>query len=179
MGDNAEVGSADIYLKRLVLGLSVAVVVLLAGMALYSLFTQVNNDEPAAEAEEIAIDDDPNSPAVTNQTERVQIGDLEFPLSIACVIDRPNLLERQTSTGADEVHLVEIHNQGQIEADYLVTARLTTDEGTSVDALARVSALRPGEVREVVLLADADVSDVRSCAITGIQSERRVLLSNG
>lgn len=167
VGDNAEVGSADIYLKRLVLGLSMAVVALLAGIAVYSLFSQPEDPEPVAEAE--IIDDDPSSPARSNPGGPLQVGDLEFPLSIGCAVDSSN----------DGVYLVTIHNQGQIQTDYLVSALLTSGDGSSVEALARVDALRAGEVREVVLLAEGQPQDVQTCAITAVQSDRRVLLSNG
>lgn len=169
VGNNARVGSADMYLKRIVLGLSVVVVLLLAGLAISSIFNRTETQEPAAEVQPEVIDDDPNSPDIVFPGNRIEVGDLEFPLSISCV----------TGTGGGDVHLIVIENQGALNANYLVTAELVDNDGSSVDAMARVDELRAGERREVVLLADSLPNAASACTITGVQSDRRVLLNNG
>ncbi len=173
------VGSADIYLKRLVLGLSVAVVALLAGMALYSLLSDPDEPDELEVAE--PIDDDPAAPGRAYPGQRFEIGDLEFPLTVGCVSDRESEPGRQVSAEeqADDVYLVVIHNRGLSATDYVVSAELTANDGSSVTALAKIDQLRADEEREVVLLPDQDIADISSCSITGVQSDRRVLLSSG
>lgn len=161
--DTERVNSVDTYMKRAVLGLSSALVLLLAGVA---VFTLLSNDEPQI-SPDLTVGTEPEAPEVVFPGSRLQIGDNEFPLSIGCIQDRTD----------DEVFLVVIQNQGAAETDYLVSARLIADDGTSVDAMARADDLRPGEEREIVLLPDDDIDNPDECVIKAVQGDRRVLIS--
>ncbi len=163
VGDNGGVGSADLYLKRTVLGLSVALVLLLAGIAVYSL---LSTDEPVIDPE-LTVQSEPEAPGPIFPGERMQIGDAEFPMSIGCVQDRSD----------DDVFLIIIENQGATATDYLISAELRGDDGSSVEALARADDLRAGEEREVVLLPDDPIDNPSECVINAVEGDRRVLLS--
>lgn len=156
--------SADLYLKRSVLGLSVALVVLLGVVALYSLL----GDEEATPVTD-RVSDEPESPQRAYPGELLAIDDLESPLTIGCL---------EAVTG-DDVFVISITNRGLMTVDYLVQARLTADDGPPVEALADVAGLLPGEVREVVLLPEDPIPGATDCEITVIQSERRTLLADG
>ncbi|MGI9597926.1 MAG: hypothetical protein ACR2QK_17305 [Acidimicrobiales bacterium] len=158
-------GSADLYLKRAVLGLSVALVVLLTGVALYSLL----GTEQQTVSQPLAVEDEPAVPDRPYPGQRFQIGDSEFPLSIGCLPD----------LAIDDVYLVVIQNQGATATDYIVSAHLTNDGGRSVEAVARADDLQPGEEREVVLRPEDAIADPTDCAISAVQGDRRVLLSGG
>jgi hypothetical protein len=178
VGDTTGVDSADIYLKRLVLGLSVTVVVLLAGLAIYSVLdSPAEPGELAEQAQPEIVDDEPSSPVLTFPGDELEIDDRDYPLSIACVVDRS--ANRTAGDGAGDVHLLVIHNRGLLPTDYIVTAELQGDDGSVRDAIARVDQLRADERREVVLLSEDPITDVRGCTITGIQGDRRVLLGPG
>lgn len=165
MGDNAAVGSADIFLKRAVLGLSVGLVVLLTGVALYSLI--VGND--AEGSPEVTTPDEPAGASTVPPFpgQLVEIDDLEFPLTLGCIRDRT----------AEDLFVVVIRNGGTTAVDYLVSASLTAEGGESVDARATVDALQPNEERQVALLPQDDISNPTRCAIKVVQGDRRVLLS--
>ena len=156
---------ADVILKRAVLGLSIALVLLLSAAALVRLFS----DDTGEAAPGPEVDDEPSSPSRPYPGDRLEIDDAEFPLTISCLRDR---------SVDDPVYLVIIRNGGQLPADYLVSAELVDDEGTAVEALAEATQLRPGEEREVVLLPDEEVSARAECRIRAIQGDRRVLLGS-
>lgn len=163
LGDTERVNSLDTYMKRAVLGLSMALVLLLCGVA---VFTLLSNDEPEI-SQDLTVGPEPEAPEVVFPGSMLQIGDAEFPLSIGCIQDRTD----------DEIFLIVIENQGAGETDYLVSASLIADDGTSVEAMARADDLRPGEEREVVLLPDDDIDNPDECVINAVQGDRRVLIS--
>lgn len=164
MGDTTAVGSADIFLKRAVLSLSVALVVLLTGVALYSL---ISTDDPD-DGPDLTVPEEPAGPTTVPPFpgQLLEIDDSEFPLTIGCIRDRT----------AEDLFLVVIRNGGASPVDYLVSASLTAEGGASVEALATVDNLLPNEERQVVLRPEADIANPNRCFIDAVQGDRRVLL---
>lgn len=161
---NGVVASTEAYLTRAAVALSVILVLLLGGLALFSVFgaEEGNGDE---------VGDDPDT-TVGGPTaypgQQYNFDDASQPLTIGCV----------PTIGNTDVYVVSITNRSERAIDYLVKARLTPESGSPVDALAEVTNLQPSEAREVVLVPDRPIDEVDACTITAIESERRVLLAN-
>lgn len=153
--------SADTYLKRLVVILSVVLVSLLAIISIYSLLPNSDDEpDPIIEGGERA------GPTQAYPGQIFEIDDMEFPLSIGC------------RSGLDEegVFLAYIWNRGQVSASYILAASLTTPDGDSVEAIAEINNLAPGEEREAVLRPRESLAGVNACSIVAVQGDRRILL---
>ena len=162
-------GFSDVFLKRAVLGLSVALVLMLTGVALSRL---LSSGETVTSPGTTTPNDNPDAPATATGVypgARLTFDDSEAPLTIGCLQDR-------TANGA---FLIVIENLATTVTDYTVSAALHADGGTTVDATARVGQLQPGEQREVVLIPEQEIADPADCTIMAVESDRRVLLRSG
>ena len=161
---NDVVASTEAYLTRAALALSVILVLLLGALAAFSVF---GGDAPVQSDIADVAGETVEAPTAYPGTQ-YNFDDAVQPLTIGCV----------PTVGNTDVYVVSITNGSDQAIDYLVTARLTPEDGPPVDAMAEISDLQPDEAREVVLVPDRSVDDVDGCTITAVESDRRVLLIN-
>ncbi len=159
-------GFSDLFLKRAVLGLSVALVLLLTGVALSRLMSDGETTASPSTSTPEVDQSQPASASAAYPGARLTFDDSELPLTVGCLRDRT----------ADDVFLIVIENLATTETDYVVTAALQSDAGTTVGATARVAQLLAGEQREVVLVPDQDITNPSDCTITAVHGDRRALL---
>lgn len=153
--------SADTYLKRVVIILSVILIVLLAIISISSIIPDGEDDSADS-----TTDPDPAA-AGPYPGQLFEIDDMEFPLTVGC----------RSEPDENGVFLAFVQNRGEVATSYVVAAELSDANGQSVQAVAEVDDLLPGEQREAVLFPRQDLAGVNGCAITIVQGDRRVLLS--
>jgi hypothetical protein len=163
--NNGAVASNEVYLTRAAVALSIILVLLLGGLAMFSVFGGAG-----VEPVDIAVPDDEEDqpPPTAYRGERYTFDDRSQALTIGCV----------PTVGNTDVYVVSITNQADIAFDYLVVARLTPESGAPVEASVDIPDLQPTEAREVVLVPDSPIDDIDECTITAIEGDRRVLLIN-
>jgi hypothetical protein len=147
-------------LNKLALALAVLIVVLLAAVAAIAI--SADRDETAENGESELS----SAEALVEDRTTVAIGSEGQPLGVEC----------QVPTDSGTPLLVSFLNATDETNDFL--ARITVDfaDGTTVTALARAAALRPGERRAVVPEPWPDSGVVTECRLDAIQQGEHVIL---
>lgn len=157
-------GSIDAILRRGLVIASIVIVVVLSGVAIFSLVDNTGTQDAEAE------DGNPAPPGRAFPGVRVQVDDESFPLSVGC------LPASGTESDEDEVFSIVLTNLGASDVDYVVAAMLTSQDGETQEVVVDVPRLQPGQEVEQFVVPGRELGAVESCAITAVQTDRRVLL---
>jgi hypothetical protein len=155
----ASMASTETRLTRAAIALSVLLVMLLGGLAAYSVLGQDDDPEPV---NLVAPDDVRAYPGP-----QLVIEDRGRPLTIGCV-----------ASDDDDGYTLLLTNRAGTAVDYTVSVSLEVDDERSVAATTEILGLQPDEQREVAVEPDRSDASVVGCSITAIQSDRRILLAN-
>ncbi len=157
-------GSIDAILRRGLVIASIIIVVVLSAVAIFSLVDNTTTEDAEADT------GNPAPPGRAFPGIRVQVDDQSFPLSVGC------LPAAGTDSGEDEVFSIVLKNLGTIDVDYVVAAMLTDQDGGTQEVVVDVPRLQPGQEVEQFVVPGRDLGEIDSCAITAVQTDRRVLL---
>lgn len=169
--------STESKLMWVAITLSLLLVLALGTLAVYSVIGQ-DDDESAdgstnGQATEAGDDGANGGPDPGDEllpaSPTLTADQIDPPLSVRC--DRA----QNTTQG----YAVVVANRGELTVDYVVSIELTVDGGQPLVTSTEISALAPGERREVVVnAAGPGGRQVADCTIVAVQSDRRVLLAN-
>lgn len=136
----------------------------LSAVAIFSLVDNTTADDGET------ADENPAPPGRAFPGVRIQVDDQSFPLSVGC------LPAASTDSDDDEVFSIVLKNLGATDVDYVVAATLTSQDGQAQKVVVDVPRLQPGQEVEQFVVPGRELGDVESCAVTAVQTDRRVLL---
>lgn len=165
--------STETRLIRAAIALSVLLVAALAVLAVYSVVGPDGGDETADRAGDELDGDGSDDGQISDGGPRafpganVDIDDAQLPLTIGC----------GTTPSAGPEYTILITNRADTVVDYLVSVRLTFDDGTVLTPI-EIRDLQPDDPREVVIDPQGPSGSITDCAIAAIQTDRRILQAN-
>ena len=157
--DNEPMASTEARLTWAAIALSVLLVLVLSGLAVYSVIGR-DTEEPA----DVVLDDEEGQPG---PPDRVTLQDRDVPLAIAC-----------EEAGTGDGYAVRVANLAGAPVDLVVSVELAVDGGRSISATSDVGPLDPGEERAVAVAPVPADAEVTGCSVSAVQSDRRLLLAN-